>query len=88
MTRKMRIAEAKQYVAKKLKVAPMDLVDERVMREVRKDLDIGTVTSLPGAAKGMEAKCRIAELLGIQINSVNAFKRKSGLSGPATEEAK
>lgn len=88
MTRKMRIAEAKQYVAKKLKITQMDLVDERVMREVRKDLDIGTVTALPGAAKGMEAKCRIAELLGIQINSVNAFKRKSGLSGPATEGAK
>ena len=88
MTRKMRISEAKQHVAKKLKIAPMDLVDERVMREVRKDLDIGTVTALPGAAKGMEAKCRIAELLGIQINSVNAFKRKSGLSGPTTEGAK
>lgn len=88
MTRKMRIAEAKQYVAKKLKVAPMDLADECLMRELRHEMGIGTVTSLPDSAKGIEAKCRIAELLGIQINSVNAFKRKSGLSGPATKGAK
>ena len=49
--------------------------------QLRADLGIGTVTSLPGAPKGMAAKCRIAELLGIEINDVNKFKKKAGLSG-------
>ena len=83
LTRKMKIAEAKQYVAEKLKVAPIDLADECVMRELRKDLGIGTVTSLPGGANGMAAKFRIAELLGIEINCVNKFKQKAGLVVPA-----
>jgi dimethylamine--corrinoid protein Co-methyltransferase len=71
MTRKMRLPEAKQYVAEKLKVAPLDLVDECVMREVREDLGIGTITAIPGVKRGIAAKRRIAELLGIEINSVN-----------------
>ena len=79
MTRKMKLAEAKQYVAEKLKVAPIDLVDECAMREVRHELGIGTVTSLSDSPKGIEAKCRIAELLGIEINSVRKFKQKAGL---------
>jgi len=83
LTRKMRLAEAKQYVAEKLKVGLEDLVDECVMHDLRKDLGIGTITSLPGGPKGIEAKCRIAELLGIEINSVNKFKQKAGLLGHA-----
>ena len=79
LTRKMRLAEAKQYVAGKLKVTPRDLVDECVMRDVRHELDIGTITSIPNSAKGIAAKCRIAELLGIEINSVNKFKEKARL---------
>ncbi len=79
MTRKMRLAEAKQYVAEKLKVAPEDLADECVMHQVRKDLGIGGVTSLPGGANGMAAKFRISELLDIEINSVNRFKQNAGL---------
>jgi len=79
LTRKMRLAEAKQYVAEKLKVTPRDLVDECVMRDVRHELDIGTITSMPNSAKGIAAKCRIAELLGVEINSVNKFKEKAGL---------
>ena len=76
MSRKMRINDAKAYVAEKLKVAPIDLSNEHVMREVREELDIGIITSVPGCAKGIEAKVRIAELLGVAINSVNRLKRK------------
>lgn len=79
LTRRMRIAEAKRYVAEKLKVGVEDLADEYVMRERRKELGIGTITSIPGVPKGIAAKCRIAELLGIEINSVNKFKEKAGL---------
>jgi len=71
LTRKMKLAEAKQYVAEKLKVSLMDMVDECVMRDLRKDLGIGTIT---------------AELLGININSVNKFKERAGLLIPATEK--
>jgi dimethylamine--corrinoid protein Co-methyltransferase len=71
MTRKMRLAEAKKYVAEKLKVAPLDLVDECVMRDVRQDFGIGTITAIAGVPRGIAAKRRIGELLGIEINSVN-----------------
>lgn len=76
MTRKMRLAEAKQYVADKLKVSMPDLADECVMRDVREDLGIGTVTAVPGVPKGIRAKRRIAELLGIEIHSVNTMWHK------------
>ena len=77
MTRQMRLAEAKQYVAEKLKAAPLDLVDECVMREVREDLGIGTITAIAGVQRGIAAKRRIGELLGIEINSVNKMWHKS-----------
>ena len=76
MTRKMRLPEAKQYVAEKLKVTPLDLVDECEMRFVREDLGIGTITALPRAPKGIAAKRRIGELLGIEINSANKMWHK------------
>jgi dimethylamine--corrinoid protein Co-methyltransferase len=76
MTRKMRINDAKAYVAKKLKVSPADLSDVHVMREVREELDIGIITSVPGCAKGIEAKARIAKLLDIEINSVTRLYNK------------
>ena len=76
MTRKMRINEAKAYVADKLKVSPTDLSNEHVMREVREELDIGIITAVPGCAKGIEAKARIANLLGVRINSVERLKSK------------
>ena len=78
MSRGMKIKEAKEYVANKLKVSVLDLVDPVVMNEVRDDLDIGMVsTSLfPGSAKAIEAKFRIAELLDIEINCVNRFRDK------------
>ena len=80
MTRKMKIAEAKQYVADRLKISPMDLSNEEVMRQIREDLGIGVVTAVPGDTKGIIAKTRVAELLDIEINSVNLFKSKLNLS--------
>ena len=74
MSRSMKIKEAKEYVASKLKVSVSDLADPVVMSEVREDLDIGRVNALPRVSKGIDAKFRIAELLGIEINCVNKFK--------------
>lgn len=76
-SKNMRIKEAKEYVAKKLNVEVMDLVDEHVMREVREELDIGVVTSVPGAAKGIAAKMNIEKLLGVNINSCDLFRRQT-----------
>ena len=76
MTRKMRLNDAKSYVADKLKVSPADLSDPYVMRDIREEMDIGVVTSVPGCAKGVEARARIAELLGIEINSINRTRNK------------
>jgi dimethylamine--corrinoid protein Co-methyltransferase len=46
------------------------------MTEVREDLDIGSQTPLPGCAKGLEAKLRIAEVLDIDINCIRRLKDK------------
>ena len=76
MTRKMKIDAAKQYVADKLGIDVIDLTNEEMMRQIREDLDIGIITSVAGSAKGIAAKWKIAELLDIEINSVNLFKSK------------
>jgi hypothetical protein len=78
MTRKMRLPEAKRYVAGKLGVSEFDICDSTVMRGLREELDIGVITAVPGAAKGLEAKARIAGLLDIKINCVERLKAKMG----------
>ena len=72
----MKINDAKQYVAEKLGIDLIDLSNEDVMRQIREDLDIGTVCAEPDGAKGMIAKSRIAKLLDIELNSVNKFHAK------------
>ena len=79
LTKKMKIAEAKQYVAQKLGVEITDLVNEEVMRQLREDLGIGIITSVAGSPKGIRAKLKIAELLGVPINSVDLFKSQTGM---------
>ena len=74
IARKMKIAEAKQYVAAKLGIEIIDLTDEEVMREIRKERGIGVITAIAGDPKGMRAKINISELLNIKINSVDLFK--------------
>ena len=74
LTQRMKITEAKEYVARKLKITVMDLTDEEVMHQVRQDLDIATLPMIADGASGMIAKCRIADLLDIELNSVNRFK--------------
>ena len=79
LARKMRLDEAKKYVAEKLDVSVADLCDSTVMRRRREELDIGVITAVAGAAKGLEAKARIADLLGVRINCVERLKNKMGL---------
>ena len=74
LTRRMKIHEAKAYVAKKLNVDLLDLTDEEIMRPIRENLGIGVLTSVAGSPKGIRAKWKIAELLDISIRSVDLFK--------------
>jgi dimethylamine--corrinoid protein Co-methyltransferase len=79
LIKKMKITEAKQYVAEKLKVEISDLVNEELLRQLREDMGIGTIISVAGSPKGMRAKLKIAEVLDVRINSVELFKSQSGL---------
>jgi len=81
MSRGMRIQEAKAYVADKLNISVLELADPVIMNEIRDDLQIGMLTPLPGCAKGIEAKFRIADVLDIDINCVQRFKTRAQYSG-------
>jgi dimethylamine--corrinoid protein Co-methyltransferase len=76
MTRGMKIDNAKSYVADKLSVSVTDLSDPVVMTEVREDLEIGSLSPLPGCTKGIEAKIGIAKVLDIDINCVKRLEGK------------
>jgi len=81
ITRRMKLHEAKKYVANKLGVDMLDLTNEEVMRRLREDLGIGIITSVAGSPKGIRAKIKIAELLEIPINSVTLFKSQVASGG-------
>jgi dimethylamine--corrinoid protein Co-methyltransferase len=76
--RKMRLPQAKRFVADKLGLSVADLADSTLLRELREELDIGVVTGVATAAKGIEAKARIANLLGVPVRSVDRLRQKAG----------
>lgn len=78
MSRGMRIKEAKEYVASKLGISTRELADTVRMTEIREDLNLGLINPQPTFAMGVEAKFRISELLGIEINCLRRFKDKAG----------
>ena len=83
MSRGMRLKEAKQYVAGKLGCTVRDLSDSYAMEQLRGQKGLGRLLDHsnlhPGEPTAMMAKFRIAELLGIRINSVEKFKDLAGL---------
>jgi len=74
MSRGMKIDAAKKYVADRLGVSVIDLANEDVMTEIRREHDLGLVYALPGYARGIEAKLHIARLLDIEINCVKRMR--------------
>ena len=70
MEKKLKIREAKTYVAKKLAVEPIALSDEYAMTELRKKLDIGLIMALTGYA-GNAKTCEF------KINSVTRLFEKA-----------
>ena len=77
----MRINEAKKYVADKLGLTVLEICDTITMADVREERGFGLQNFEPYAESniGMEAKFRIAEALGIKINSVELFKKRAGI---------
>jgi dimethylamine--corrinoid protein Co-methyltransferase len=76
MSKGMKIAAAKKFVASKFGINVLDLTDEHIIGPLREERDIGVAYASPGVAKGIMAKYKIAEFLDIDINSVNHFKDK------------
>jgi dimethylamine--corrinoid protein Co-methyltransferase len=83
MSRGMRLREAKAHVAGKLGCGVRDLSDSYAMEQLRGELGLGRILDHsnlhPGEPNAMYAKFRIAELLGLRINSVERFKDLAGL---------
>ena len=83
MTRRMRLKEAKRYVADKLGCTPRDLSDPVAMEQIRRDKGLGTLaftSSVRADEPGMmEAKFNIARTLDIPINCVERFKQRARL---------
>ena len=81
LSKKMRIKEAKQYVADKLGLTTIEICDVITMADLREERGFGLQNFEPYAESniGMEAKFRIAEALGIKINSVERFKQRAGI---------
>jgi len=80
MTKKLRIAEAKKYVADKLGLGIEELSDPIIMSEVRADNGFGIMMPLGGVPKGLECKFNIARKLDLDINCLNRFKKRAGLA--------
>ena len=83
MSRGMRLKEAKEYVAGKLGCTVRDLSDSYAMEQIRGEKGLGRILDHsnlhPGEPNAMMAKFRIADPLGIRINSVEKFRDLAGL---------
>jgi hypothetical protein len=83
MTRRMRLRQAKEYVAGRLGCTTRDLSDPVAMEEIRADNGLGapafTSAVRPDAPGMMEAKFNIARTLDVPINCVERFRARAGL---------
>ena len=75
LTRRMKIDQAKAYVAQKLDLNISDLTDETTMAKVRSDKGLGSVIPDHVEYMGIAAKSKIAKLLDIPIHSVDLYKK-------------
>ena len=82
MTRRMRLPEAKAYVADKLGVSPADLSDPVTMSEVRRARGLGTIptedTATPDDALAIEAKLNISRVLEVPVRSAERLRALTG----------
>ena len=76
----LKVDKAKEYVAKKLGLDSLEIADEYIMRELREELKIGTVTAVPGVPRGIAAKMNIEKVLDIKINSCEVIRQQLGIN--------
>ena len=74
LTRKMKIDQAKEYVAQKLSLNLRDLTNETIMSKVRSEKGIGSVIPDHVEYMGIAAKSKIAKLLDVSIHSVDLYE--------------
>jgi dimethylamine--corrinoid protein Co-methyltransferase len=79
LAKKLRIGEAKKYVADKLKIGVDELSDPIIMSEIRNDLGFGIMMPLGDTPKGLECKFNIARVLDLDLNCLKRFKSRAGL---------
>jgi dimethylamine--corrinoid protein Co-methyltransferase len=84
LEKKLKIANAKKYVAEKLGIDLETMTDECAMKELREKLDIGGAMSSVGHAKGMAAKARIAAQCDFHINSLTRFLEKTKVASTSS----
>lgn len=81
MSKRMRLKEAKEYVAGKLGCSTRDLSDPVAMELIRKENGLGLVAMTSSTQAGepgmMEAKFNISEKLDVHINCVEQFKERT-----------
>ena len=81
MSKRMRLKEAKEYVAGKLGCSTRDLSDPVAMELLRLEHGLGLVSMTssthPTEPGMMEAKFNISKLLDIPINSVERVKERT-----------
>ncbi len=79
LTRRMKIDQAKAYVAQKLEVNVSDLTDETCMAKKRESLGLSSVIPDHAEYSGIAAKTRISKLLDIPIRSVELYRQHLGM---------
>jgi len=75
LTRRMKIDQAKAFVARKLDIDVRYLTDETTMAKKRAELGISSVIPDHVEYTGIAAKTKISRLLDIPIRSVELFRR-------------
>ncbi len=75
LTRRMKINQAKAYVAQRLSVNVRDLTDETTMAKKRESFGLSSVIPDHVEYTGIAAKTKISKLLDIPIRSVELYKR-------------
>ena len=78
LTRRMKINQAKAYVADKLGLKIADLTDETTMEKIRSEKGLGSVIPDHVEYMGIAAKSKIAKLLDITIHSVDLYAKHLG----------
>lgn len=79
LAKRMKLHAAKRYVAEKLGITSEEMHDSTFMLEYRREHGLGVIMPTTYDVYGMEAKCRIAEILDLKINSVERFKNNAKL---------